>query len=239
MGDGVHFTRAPGSWIAEIQHVYNNSFNSIWEYKEALLAKKINWQLVLGQVCPVCGKKCRFRQITEYHRNVIELYPFRAEMVPVARFLCKINKTTFSLLPYQLAPYFQYTVSSLVFAILLWHSFSAEAEEEEKNSSSAYAVTKELPQEHSITSWMLHCWLAMLKQALCAAQSHFHGRYDFSRVKFGLTIEGSLNEVHGYCAAFSRGPPNRNSLKEACKQYNRDTGRFLLGTPSQERRAAR
>ena len=51
---------------------------------------------------------------------LIDLFPeFRKERIPVARFLCRKEVSTFSLLPIQLIPYFQYTVVAVIYALLV------------------------------------------------------------------------------------------------------------------------
>lgn len=54
----------------------------------------------------------------EYHRFAIELFPFKKEKVPIARFLCQSTHRTFSLLPHQLIPYCQYTLAAMIQTLL-------------------------------------------------------------------------------------------------------------------------
>ena len=55
-----------------------------------------------------------------YWRYAIELFPeFKKKRIPIARFLCRKRRKTFSLLPIQLIPYFQYTVGAVMGTLLL------------------------------------------------------------------------------------------------------------------------
>lgn len=139
------------------------------------------------------------------------------------------------MLPYQLAPYHHYTIRSMVFSMLLWH----EMTKDEDSSKTSFAAASELSANAGVTGWLLKRWLIMLRLALRAAQFEYHTRYDFSRVRFGQTLVERLDEIFGYFAAFSRGPPTSDSLNDATAYFSNATGRFLLGTPSQERRGAR
>ena len=59
-------------------------------------------------------------RLTPYWRYAIDLFPeFKKERVPVARFLCDKRERTFSILPSQLMPYFQYTVNAVIGTLLL------------------------------------------------------------------------------------------------------------------------
>ena len=63
-------------------------------------------------MCPICNRPDCYREITPYWRYAIEIFPdFKKEKIPVARFVCRELRRTFSLLPVQLIPYFQYTLS--------------------------------------------------------------------------------------------------------------------------------
>jgi hypothetical protein len=75
---------------------------------------------VIGPVCPICGKRECYRRITPYFRYAIELFPeFGKQRIPIARFLCRNKRRTFSLLPIQLIPYFQYTLCAVIGTLLL------------------------------------------------------------------------------------------------------------------------
>jgi hypothetical protein len=68
----------------------------------------------------LCHRPDCYQAIPPYWRYAQELFPeFKKERIPVARFLCHLKRRTFSLLPIQLAPYCQYTLSSIIGALLL------------------------------------------------------------------------------------------------------------------------
>jgi hypothetical protein len=114
----------------KIQLPYPNTYKSIWEYRESFLSGQIDFVSFLGPTCPICGKKDCYRGITPYWRYAIDLFPeFRKERVPVARFLCDKRQSTFSLLPTQLIPYFQYTVNAVIGTLLLVLKLPADGTE--------------------------------------------------------------------------------------------------------------
>src|SRR3972149_8241322 len=96
-----------------IQLTYINTYKTIWEYKKSFLARQIDFFSFIGPRCPICGALDCYRQITPYWRYAIDLFPdFKKEQVPIARFLCRKKRKTFSLLPIQLIPYLQYTAAA-------------------------------------------------------------------------------------------------------------------------------
>jgi hypothetical protein len=98
----------------------------VFEYEEAILEEKIDWESVIGERCPLCGRTGCWREIAPYMRTAIELFPFREGKITIARFQCRERRRTFSLLPTQLAPYHLYTVESMILAVLLWSEIQAE-----------------------------------------------------------------------------------------------------------------
>jgi hypothetical protein len=223
-------SRALGSW--RIQHIHHNRFGSVWEYKEAFEAKKIDWKSVTGGVCPVCGDGA-FRQIPPYFRMAEELYPAHCELIPVTRFQClgKSHGRTASYLPHQLSPYFRYTVHSVLFAVLLWKEFWREPSERR----SAYRVEQEI-QGSGVPAWLLKRWLFLLSAGLRAAHGELCVDYDFSKVVFAGEGADVSEEVVGYLESLSRGPPIRlKAVLQALEAWGQRTGRFVLGVPSQRR----
>jgi hypothetical protein len=221
------------SWTRCIQQVYVNSFSSIWEYKEAFQARKIDWRSVTGDVCPVCGKLCRFHRISPYERLAIELFPYREERIPVARFRCGSGQGTFSMLPYQLVPYHRYTLESMVFALLLWW----ELREDEESSGSGYSVSRSLSWKSRVSSSHLYAWLLICGSGLRRRHSELGDWYDLSAVCFGESLTKRLEELYRYCTALcQRGPPRKDALRGAAIRYGMRSGGFLIGIPSQGRR---
>lgn len=224
--------------MSSIQLAYHNSFRSVWEYEEAVLKEKIDWKSVIGPYCPVCGESCGYRILTEYYRRVIELWPPREGMVPVARFQCRGRKTgrTFSMLPSQLIPYHLYTVETIVKALLLWREYSKDGE----FSGTSYEVEQSLSSESRVTSWLLRKWLAVILHGFLAAHGELSQGYDFSSIRQEAGIAGNLDTVHGYLSSVSRGPPIlMSAVMTGLCIYGQITERFLFGCPSQSRPGAR
>ena len=194
---------------------------------------------MIGPVCPVCGGECGFREIDPYYREVRELWPRRSGLVPVARFQCRgkgVKFPTFSLLPYQLVPYFKYTVESMVQVLLMWREFWKAP----RRPGTSYGVAVELDEavhgESGVTSWQLTCWALVFQGWLRRAQSEQSRWYDFSSVEFHARPPSILDELYGYFEALSRGPPVFGGAVAACvREHAERTGRFLFGVPSQGR----
>ena len=111
-------------------------------------------------MCPICGGTACYREIAPYYRMVIELFPFRKGEIPIARFQCRREKRTFSLLPYQLAPYRLYTIESMILAVLVWCEFFREEE------GGASVAVETLPGDCHVTPWLLRNWLGMVVMGL-------------------------------------------------------------------------
>jgi hypothetical protein len=213
-----------------IQLIYDNSFCSIWEYDRAIRAKETDWRSVIGTVCPLCGREGGYREITAYEREAIELFPFRRGMIPVARFVCRDGHGTFSLLPWQLAPYHRYTIESMVLAVLLWRQVLAE------DGGGAGAAVEELPGDSDVTPWLLQHWLGVLVAGLRLAHSALREWYDLDGIRSAGDRSGLLDEVHAYAVGIGgRDPPSRSGLREAMRRYGAAAKRPLAGRLSQER----
>jgi len=197
---------------------------------------------VIGVVCPVCVSKCGYRRISDYIREVRELWPFRVGWVSVSRFQCRGapgRLPTFSMLPYQLVPYCRYTLGTMVHALLMWREFWKDPQK----SGTAYEVAEKLETaaygESGVTSWRLTCWALIFRSWLRRAQSELAREYDFSSVQFHDRLPSILDELYGYLGVLSRGPPVSWAAVAVCvREYGTRTGRFLLGVPSQGRRGA-
>jgi predicted DCC family thiol-disulfide oxidoreductase YuxK len=50
--------------------VYNNSFSSVFEYEEAILEEKIDWESVIGERCPLCGRTMKLLGHSDYHMTL-------------------------------------------------------------------------------------------------------------------------------------------------------------------------
>jgi hypothetical protein len=225
----------PCCWIECIQRIYLNSFRSVWEYEEAIKSKKVDWRSEIGELCPVCGEVCGYREIGSYQREARELWPVREGIVPVARFQCRGTPgslPTFSMLPYQMLPYHRYTLRSMVMAVLLWREYWKDPEER----GTAYQAEQALPGEGRVSAWQLSLWVLSIQSAFERGHSELAGRYDFSSVRYFDDLPFVLDEVFGYFEAVCRGPPGRGEgVISFVREYAKRTGRFFLGVPSQSR----
>ncbi len=186
-------------------------------------------------MCPICGSVRCYRQISAYWRNAIELLPcFRKERIPVARFLCRKDQTTFSLLPVQLIPYHQYTVHAIVATLLLglgcWN----------KGQRGFHGASTEVDQESLVTPWLVAWWLVVIVRGLKQAHAVLGQVRDLGKVRSAAGSTVAWAEVGSYFPAFGYGSqtPWRTQLQELLNRYSRSTGQFLFGIPSQHRAGA-
>ena len=185
----------------------------------------------LGPICPICGGEDCYREITPYFRYAIELFPdVKAERIAIARFLCRSERVTFSLLPIQLIPYFQYTVNAVIGALLLglgWWQMGQRG---------FYGASIDVDPDSDVTPWLIVCWLKMIVRGFRRAHAVLRRFYDLSGIR---TNQGTVpwKEVEGYFLAFGLKldvpwPPLLFGLSD---RYSRQTRLFLFGIPSQHR----
>jgi hypothetical protein len=170
-----------------------------------------------------------------YWRYAIELFPdFKKKRIPIARFICRKRGKTFSLLPIQLIPYFQYTVGAvigtLLFGIGCW----------QKGQKGFHGASLEVDPESLVTPWLITCWLVAVVQGL--RHGHFALRQFYSLD--GIHIPNRVRtweEVAPYFAAFGLKSKVHwyPLLMDLVERYSRRTGQFLFGTPSQYRSSPR
>ncbi len=170
-----------------------------------------------------------------YWRYAIELVPdFKKKRIPIARFMCRQRRKTFSLLPIQLIPYFQYTVSAVVGTLLLgmgcW----------QMGQKGFHGASVAVDPESLITSWLIACWLVAVVRGLGRSHAVLRRLYDLDGIG---TLEGAQGwqEVAAYFAAFGLEPKMqwRGLLMDLLYRHSRSTNEFLFGTPSQYRRTVR
>ena len=194
----------------------------------------VDWRSVLSQGCPVCGSHDCWRALTPYWRTVIELFPYREGRILVARFLCRTTGRTFSLLPFWLAPYHKYTAASMIVALLL----AAAARPDGTESLFATAEQK-LEGDCRANGFLLGCWLVLCVTGLHRAHAELARWAELAGLRTGWIVNGRLDELVAYCQALGiRGPPLCEGvfgLDEVLHRHARTTGRFLFGSPSQER----
>lgn len=78
-----------------------------------------SFEASINNRCPICGESDCAQFFTYYHRHVVEENGKKYTDFPIARFLCKKKKKTFSLLPYQLVPYYKYSIRFIFLALQL------------------------------------------------------------------------------------------------------------------------
>jgi hypothetical protein len=173
-----------------------------------------------------------------YWRYAIELFPeFKKKRIPIARFLCQKHRRTFSLLPIQLIPYFQYTVDAVVGTLLLGMGCWQMGQ---KGFHGASVKVDEVDPESLITPWLVACWLVMVVRGLRRGHAALRRLYDLDGVRTLEKAKG-WQEAATYLVAFGLKPKmdSHAILMEVLGRYSRRTGQFLFGTPSQYRGSAR
>jgi hypothetical protein len=217
----------------KIQLPYINKFETIWEYKEAFFSEGINFSDCIGPECPICGNRNCYEEIDPYWRYAIDLFPeIRKEPVPIARFLCQEQQRTFSLLPIQLIPYFQYTVAAVIGTLLLgvyhWQTGRVGFRGAEESSHP----------ESNVTAWLVFYWLTVMVRGLRRGHAQLMLCYDLSRIETYPSV-APWQEFSDYLAVFGIDPEIvwRPRLHILLYRYSLKSRLFLFGTPSQYRSA--
>jgi hypothetical protein len=210
----------------------SNTFETIWEYKESFLSRKIDFLSFIGPSCPICGKPSCYRPITPYWRCAIDLFPeFKKERIPIARFVCRSRQRTFSALPTQLIPYHQYTVNAVIGALIL--GFQCRQRGQKGFHGASIAVDP----ESQLTPWLIACWLSAVVLGLRRAHGFLRGAYNLDKIHIAPAT-GAWQEAAGYlmslgCMSQTRWGPVFQAL---VNRYSFSQRLFLLGSPSQCRR---
>lgn len=212
------------------QLLYDNIFSSLFEYEEAFFQKEIDWKPIVEGKCPLCGRLNCLRQIASYRRFVIELFPFQRGLIPIARFRCRKLMRTVSMLPYQLAPYHQYSIESIMKAVFIWCYLYEECR------GKAWAAAEKLPEDCDVTPWLLRNWLGLVVVGFRSAHSVLCQWYDLSDIHSGDNPVEKLREVSCYLRKLKiRGPPEHAAFRFVLQRYGCHSGRHFLGIPSQDR----
>ena len=168
-----------------------------------------------------------------YWRYAIELFPqFKKKRIPIARFICRQRRKTFSLLPIQLIPYFQYTVGVVVETLLLglgcW----------QMGQKGFHGASVAVDPESLVTPWLITCWLLTVVRGLRRGHAVLRRLYNLDGIRTLNRIE-TWEEAAGYFVALGLKPEMRwhALLMDGVDRYSRSTGQFLFGTPSQYRRS--
>jgi hypothetical protein len=215
----------------KIQLPYVNKFETIWEYNNAFFSGRIDFLAYIGPRCPICGDHDCYQEIDPYWRYAIDLFPeFKKEQVPIARFLCQNRKRTFSLLPIQLIPYFQYTVSAIIGTLFLGVSCW------QTGRVGFAGAEASVDPESKVTAWLIFCWLMVVVTGLRRGHAELMLLYDLSRIQ---TSQAAVpwQEFAEYFVVFGIDPETtwRPLLHALIYRYSHRTRQFLFGTPSQYR----
>ena len=209
-----------------------NTFETIWEYKESFLSRKIDFLSFIGPSCPICGKPSCYRPITPYWRYAIDLFPeFKKERIPIARFVCRSRHKTFSMLPTQLIPYCQYTVKAVIGALLLGLQCR------QRGQKGFHGASVAVDPESRLTPWLIACWLSAVLLGFRRAHGFLRGFYNLAEIPI-TSMTAAWQEVAGYLTALGLTPQIRWGpvLQGLANRYGGSHRRFLFGTASQHRR---
>jgi hypothetical protein len=204
------------------------------EYRKSFLSGQINFSFSIGPECPICNRPDCYREITPYWRYAIELFPeFGKGKIPIARFVCRKKGWTFSLLPVQLIPYFQYTVSAVIGTLLLAFLYR------QMGQQGFYGASIDVDPESLVTPWLIACWMTIVLRGLNRGHRTLVDLYDLSRIRT-REQKPHWEEMTGYFMAFGlREPTQWDHAKEVIQKllyrFSLKTARFLFGTPSQSR----
>lgn len=180
----------------------------------------------LGPICPLCQRPDCYRSIPAYWRYAKELFPeFKEERIPVARFLCRHKRRTFSLLPIQLVPYGQYTVTAIIGTLLL--GLGSHLQGQKGFQGAALAVDP----DSLVTPYLVACWLALVLNSFKRAHVWLRSWYDLTAIHTALR---DWQQVQNYFLALGWKAPE-GPLIEVLYQYSRKTKQFMFGIPSQHR----
>lgn len=222
-----------GQGDRKIQLPYVNKFETIWEYKKAFSLGRIDFFDYIGPACPICGNLDCYKEIEDYWRYAIDLFPeFKKEQVPIARFLCQTRRSTFSLLPIQLIPYFQYTVNAVIGTLFLGVSYWRIGQ------TGFCGAEASVDPESNVTAWLVIYWLMIVVTGLRRGHAELMRIYDLGCIQISGTGV-TWQEFADYFVVFGIAPETkwRPLLHSLLYRYSHTIKLFLFGTPSQSRSA--
>jgi hypothetical protein len=158
---------------------------------------------------------------------------FNKERIPIARFLCRQRERSFSLLPIQLIPYFQYTVTAVMGTLLLGFHYW------QMGKQGFYGASVSVDADSLVTPYLIVCWLAVVARGFRRAHTVLRRFYNLNDVHTLTQRMALWKEVSGYFFAFGLKPkiPWAKQVLTLCRRYSRSTNRFLFGRCSQQRTA--
>ncbi|KPK15236.1 MAG: hypothetical protein AMK69_27790 [Nitrospira bacterium SG8_3] len=147
--------------------------------------------------------------------------------------MCRKRRKTFSLLPVQLIPYFQYTLSAVIGTLLLALKYR------QMGQQGFYGASIDVDPESLITPWLIACWMRMVLRGLRRGHRSLVRFYDLNEIR---TPKHSPppGEMAGYFKAFGLRPQApwthlQELLQRLVYRYSHATAQFLFGIPSQSR----
>jgi hypothetical protein len=143
----------------------------------------------------------------------------------VARFLCRLKGRTFSLLPIQLAPYCQYTLTAIIGTLLLGLGVR------EQGQQGLQGAVLAVDPDSQVTPWLVACWLVLVLNGLKRAHAWLRQWHDLNGIR---TAQRAWEHLRGYFLALGWKAPGPR-LIEVLHRYSRTTRQFLFGIPSQQR----
>lgn len=146
----------------------------------------------------------------------------------MARFLCHLKRRTFSLLPIQLVPYCQYTLTSIIGALLLG------LDSRQQGQQGFQGAVLGVDPDSLVSPWLVACWLGLVLSGLRRAHAWLRRWYDLSGIRTAKRLDMAWEEVLSYFLCLGWKPPGLR-LQQTLQQYSRTTRQFLFGIPSQQR----
>jgi len=193
----------------------------------------VDFSAVVEGRCPICGKAGCLRELTPYERGVVSLFPYRADRVEVARFLCRKTGRTVSLLPLELAPYHEFTIPSMLTVMLL----CLKTARPRSAWSILAALLDAVRGTDRVTLSLLRCWILLFLRGFHRTHRMLAEKHDLDGVCSASGLAGGLSEIAGYLrGCHVRGPPEVDKdVMALLREYSTGTQRFLVGIPSQDR----
>ena len=148
----------------------------------------------------------------------------------MARFLCRKRQRTFSLLPVQLIPYFQYTVGAVIGTLLLGWIYW------QRGQGGFWGASVEVDPESLVTPWLVAFWLAAILRGLRRGHAVLGRFYDLTGIRIPKRAD-PWEEAAGYFLVLGLKPKicGFPLLMVLVARYSRTTKQFLFGIPSQQR----
>jgi hypothetical protein len=135
------------------------------------------------------------------------------------------------LLPIQLIPYFQYTITAVIGTLILGFQYW------QMGKRGFYGASVCVDANSSVTPWLVVFWLAIVGRGFRRAHAVLRRFYDLSHVHTLMDGTSLWKEVSGYILAFGLNQKIlwTKRVLTLCCRYSRCTNRFLFGVPSQQR----